>query len=310
MPGLKRSRSIRFPTLRFRAKIMLGFAVVLAISAASMGFAYLGFERVSDVVDCLPAQRAGGRSGARHRSRADLLPRAGPLFRGDRQGRGRQGRAGRRSPPEGCHPGLDEGHHQSGPARAGRQAGAGIPHLHQDFRRHRSSIKDESARIAQNQLARTGNSLRYKLDDLPSNAEDEEMQSITLGAKKVTEQFQATIALANSFVVNSRQVGRHQRAGAAEIRRESALKGDPSTTNAKILGRHQGNLRACWRNTARSLAKLVGERQGDRRPDRQEMTEIGCRDQQGLGGDEVGSAGGSEAARRRIGRRPSAKPNG
>ena len=30
---------------------MLGFAVVLAISAASMGFAYLGFERVSNGVD-------------------------------------------------------------------------------------------------------------------------------------------------------------------------------------------------------------------------------------------------------------------
>ena len=30
---------------------MLGFTVVLAISAGSMGFAYLGFERVSDVVD-------------------------------------------------------------------------------------------------------------------------------------------------------------------------------------------------------------------------------------------------------------------
>jgi hypothetical protein len=39
--------SIKLPTLRFRAKIMLGFVVVLAISAASMGFAYLGFERVS-----------------------------------------------------------------------------------------------------------------------------------------------------------------------------------------------------------------------------------------------------------------------
>ena len=37
----------RLPTLRFRGKIMLGFAVVLAISAASMGIAYLGFERVS-----------------------------------------------------------------------------------------------------------------------------------------------------------------------------------------------------------------------------------------------------------------------
>ena len=42
MPGL-----IKLPTLRFRAKIMLGFAAVLAISAASMAFAYVGFERVS-----------------------------------------------------------------------------------------------------------------------------------------------------------------------------------------------------------------------------------------------------------------------
>ena len=41
------SRKLRLPTLRFRAKIMVGFAVVLAISAASLGFAYLGFERAS-----------------------------------------------------------------------------------------------------------------------------------------------------------------------------------------------------------------------------------------------------------------------
>src|ERR1700749_1325426 len=40
----------KMPTLRFRGKISLGFAVVLAISAASMGFAYLGFGRVSDGV--------------------------------------------------------------------------------------------------------------------------------------------------------------------------------------------------------------------------------------------------------------------
>ena len=41
------SLSLKLPTLRFRGKVMLGFAVVLAISAASMGFAYLGFEHVS-----------------------------------------------------------------------------------------------------------------------------------------------------------------------------------------------------------------------------------------------------------------------
>ena len=51
MGWLKRVRpqsaSPKLPTLRFRGKIVLGFAVVLAISAASLGLAYLGFERIS-----------------------------------------------------------------------------------------------------------------------------------------------------------------------------------------------------------------------------------------------------------------------
>ena len=38
------------PTLRLRAKILLGFALVLAFSAASLALAYLGFERVSGAV--------------------------------------------------------------------------------------------------------------------------------------------------------------------------------------------------------------------------------------------------------------------
>lgn len=44
------SKRTLFPTLRFRAKIILGFAVVLAISAVSLGFAYFGFERVAEGV--------------------------------------------------------------------------------------------------------------------------------------------------------------------------------------------------------------------------------------------------------------------
>jgi hypothetical protein len=47
MSGRLLLQSLNFPTLRIRAKILTGFAVVLAISAASMGIAYLGFERVS-----------------------------------------------------------------------------------------------------------------------------------------------------------------------------------------------------------------------------------------------------------------------
>jgi len=41
------SKRTIFPTLRFRAKIILGFAAVLVISAGSMAFSYFGFERVS-----------------------------------------------------------------------------------------------------------------------------------------------------------------------------------------------------------------------------------------------------------------------
>ena len=52
MSGRTASPSKRtiFPTLRFRAKIILGFAAVLVISAGSMAFSYFGFERVSDGV--------------------------------------------------------------------------------------------------------------------------------------------------------------------------------------------------------------------------------------------------------------------
>src|SRR5271156_2300142 len=47
MSGRVWPQSLKLPTLHIWAKLLLGFAIVLAISAASMGIAYLGFERVS-----------------------------------------------------------------------------------------------------------------------------------------------------------------------------------------------------------------------------------------------------------------------
>ena len=116
-------------------------------------------------------------------------------------------------------------------------------------------VKEDSARIAQNQLARTGNSLRYKLDDLPSNAEDEEMPLITLGAKKVIEQFQASTALANTFVVNADQTVATSALARLKFV-ENALKAI-STTNTKILDgiKEAAGMLEEYR---RSLALLVG----------------------------------------------------
>jgi methyl-accepting chemotaxis protein len=200
---LKRSgSSFKLPTLRFRAKIMLGFTAVVAISAASMGFAYLGFERVSAGVDVYrrsvqeaDLSRDIDRELISYRSLARYFVATG------KEEDGKAALAAETS--------LKDAIIASMKATANPTRLEQVVKLEREFRAFTKifadilKVKDESARIAQNQLTRSGNSLRYKLDDLPSNAEDDEMPLITLGTKKVTEQFQAVTALANTFVVNS-----------------------------------------------------------------------------------------------------------
>ncbi|MDE5456829.1 HAMP domain-containing protein [Bradyrhizobium sp. CSA112] len=181
---------------------MLGFAVVLAISAASMGFAYLGFERVSAGVD----------SYRRSVQEADLsrdIDRELISYRSLARyfvatGKEEDGKAALTA-----ETGLKDAIIASMKGTTNPTRLEQVVKLEREFRAFTKifadilKVKDESARITQNQLTRTGNSLRYKLDDLPSNADDDEMPVITLGTKKVTEQFQAVTALANTFVVNS-----------------------------------------------------------------------------------------------------------
>jgi methyl-accepting chemotaxis protein len=181
---------------------MLGFTVVLAISAASMGFAYLGFERVSLGVDSyrrsvLEADLARNidRELISYRSLARYFVVTG------KEEDGKAALAAEAGLKEAIIASMKG---TTNPARIEQ-----ITKLEREFRAFTKifadilKVKEESTRIAQNQLARSGNSLRYKLDDLPSNADDSELQLITLGAKKVAEQFQAAAALANNFVINS-----------------------------------------------------------------------------------------------------------
>ena len=233
MRFLKRSgSSFKLPTLRFRAKIMLGFAVVLAISAASMGFAYLGFERVSAGVDSYrrsvqeaDLSRDIDRELISYRSLARYFVATG------KEEDGKAALAAEASLKDAITASMKG---TTNPTRLEQ-----IVKLEREFRTFTKifadilKVKDESARIAQNQLTRNGNSLRYKLDDLPSNADDDEMQVITLGAKKVTEQFQTVTAAANTFVVNSDKAV----AASAQARLkfvEASLKAI-SSTNPKIL---------------------------------------------------------------------------
>jgi len=183
---------------------MLGFVVVLAVSAVSMGIAYLGFERVSagvafyrnsvseaDLARNIDRELISYRALARYYvvtgkeddAKAALAAEASLKDAIDRSMKGATNPAR-----------LDQ------VTRLAREFQAFV-RIFADILK----VKRDSALVTQNQLVRSGNMLRYKADDLPSNANDAELQAIEFGAKKVTEQFQAATALANTFVINSDQ---------------------------------------------------------------------------------------------------------
>jgi methyl-accepting chemotaxis protein len=192
------------PSLRFRAKIQLGFGVVLAISAVSLGIAYLGFEHVSQAV-------ASYRNSVSEADLARNIDRELISYQALARYYVVTGKEDDATAALAAEAGLKAAIDQSmqgitNPARLDQ-----ITRLGREFKSFTKIFADilkfkrDSALVVQNQLGRAGNMLRYKLDDLPSNADDAELQAIQFGAKKAIDQFQAVIALANTFVINSDQ---------------------------------------------------------------------------------------------------------
>jgi methyl-accepting chemotaxis protein len=245
--------SLRLPTLRFRSKIMLGFAVVLAISAASMGIAYLGFERVS----------AGVTSYRHSVSEADLarnIDRELISYRGLARyyvvtGKEDDGKAALAAEAS-----LKDAIEQSMKGTTNPDGLDQVTRLAREFRAFTKifaeilKVKAASALVAQNQLTRSGNMLRYKLDDLPVNADDTELPAIEFGAKKVTAQFQTVTALANTFVINSDQT-----VAASALARitfvENSLRAIPSTDEKIVQGLKE--ISTLLEEYRQSLAKLI-----------------------------------------------------
>jgi methyl-accepting chemotaxis protein len=200
-----KSASSRLPTLRFRGKISLGFAVVLAISAVSMGFAYLGFEHVSAGV-------AAYRASVSESDLAQNIDRELISYRALARYYVATGKEDDAKAALAAEAALKEAIDQSmknttNPARINQ-----VTRLGREFHAFTKIFADvvkskrDSELVSQNQLMRSGNLLRYKLDDLPSAVEDDSaLAAITLAAKKVAAQFQTAMALANTFIVNSDQ---------------------------------------------------------------------------------------------------------
>ena len=232
---------------------MLGFAVVLAISAASMGFAYLGFERVSSGVD----------SYRRSVLEADLarnIDRELISYRSLTRyfvvtGKEEDGKAALAAEANLKEAVIASMKGTTNPTRLDQ-----ITKLEREFRSFTKifadilKVKEESARILQDQFIRFSNGLRYKLDDLPSNVDDSELQVLTLAVKRVSEQFQATTALANTFVVNSDKT-----VAASALARlkfvENSLKAIPSSNDKIQQGLKEAA--ALLEDYRQALTKLV-----------------------------------------------------
>jgi methyl-accepting chemotaxis protein len=198
------SVSLKLPTLRFRGKVMLGFAAVLVVSAASMGIAYLGFERVCEGV-------ASYRNSVSEADLARNIDRELISYRGLARYYVVTGKEDDAKATLSAEASLKEAIDRSMRGTTNPTRLDQITRLAREFRAFTKifadilRVKRDSALLTQNQIARSGNSLRYKLDDLPSDANDAELPAIQFGAKKSTEQFQAVTALANTFVINADQ---------------------------------------------------------------------------------------------------------
>jgi methyl-accepting chemotaxis protein len=198
------SMSLRFPSLRFHAKIMLGFAVVLAISAVSMGIAYLGFEHVSAGV-------ASYRNSVEEADLARNIDRELTSYQALARYYVVTGKEDDGKAALAAEAGLKDAIDRSTKATTNPARLDQVRHLADEFDAFTRifgdilKVKSDSALVAQNQLTHGGTMLRYKLDDLASKAAEAGLPAVELGVKPVATQYLAVTGLANTFVINSDQ---------------------------------------------------------------------------------------------------------
>ncbi|MFL9500118.1 methyl-accepting chemotaxis protein [Rhodopseudomonas palustris] len=197
-----RDQSFALPALRFRGKVTLGFAVVLGITAISMGLAYLGFERVSDGV---VAYRDGVRQSdlARNidREMVGYEARARYYVLTGKEDDAKAALAAEARLKDAIAASL-----QGATKPAQREALTRLSTEFSNFTKLFADIvalKTDSALVIQNGVTRGGLNLRYKFDDLVSAASDRDDSSAELGAKRAAEQYAGAMTLANTFAINS-----------------------------------------------------------------------------------------------------------
>jgi methyl-accepting chemotaxis protein len=187
------------PTLRFRSKVLLGFGCLLIVSAVSMGFAYFGFGRIANSVT---AYQAGvtesdlARDIDHELSSYRALARYYVLTGSEDDANAVQAAQQR------LKIAIDKARSSTSDSeRLGRVAE--LTKLFEQFAAtfaNTLQAKQEYATIAENRVIAKGAALRYKLDDLASNAADTGLPELQGKVKDVTTQLIATSAMLTTYV--------------------------------------------------------------------------------------------------------------
>lgn len=193
--------SVRIPTLKFRGKVMFGFAVVLGISAVSMGIAYVGFERVSNGMESY--RRSVGEADLARNIDQELISYQSLVRYYVVTGKEDDAKAAQIAEGSLSHAITESMRMTIDPGRLDK-----VTRLSRDFRVFTNifadvlEVKKEIARLSENEIVLGGTKLQYKFDDLINTATEDDIATVELAAKQAKTQFVATTAMANTFIIN------------------------------------------------------------------------------------------------------------
>jgi len=225
------SLTSKLPTLRFRAKVMLGFAAVLAISAVSLCIAYLGFEHVSAAVASYRNSVAEA-DLARNIDRELIAYRAAARYYivTGKEDDAKTALVAQTNLKEAIDKSV-AGTKNPGRLESVKRLGAEFKNFTDTFAEI-MKVKQDNEYLTRNAFSRSEMSSDYKLDELASAAAEAGLQDVEFQAKHIASQFQSIKIFSSTFVV-----GGDQAAATSTLSRlsflDNQLKGVPSS-NEKV----------------------------------------------------------------------------
>jgi methyl-accepting chemotaxis protein len=199
------STALKLPSFRFRAKVSLGFAAVLGISAVSMGLAYLGFERISAGV-------VAYRTSVSESDQARNIDRELTAYQALTRYYVVTGKDDDAKAALSAEAGLRNAIHRSIQVTTDSARLDKVTKLDGQFKIFAKvfadivAIKSDSAMLGQ-KLTLGASMMRSNLEDMAQDAKDAGLSAVEFDVSQLMPRYLALTALVNTFMVDFNRVG-------------------------------------------------------------------------------------------------------